>query len=296
MVLVKSAVRGSASAPGTCGELAQGMLDGVLCMVTCPVDIRSRATVELVPGEGQIVAPDDSPKASQAVRAALEYLGKPRVDARLWLDSSLPRGKGMASSTADVSASIAATAAAIGRELGPQQIARIALQVEPSDGVMFPDVIVFDHINGSLARPLGEPPPMRVMVLDFGGVIDTVAHNNTDRGEDLARLSHKMTESVELISQGIRVGDPAFIGKGATISAVANQEISFNPHLESVLGFYREAGAVGVNVAHSGTVIGVLFADVPGVVERAAALAHDRLPGLNSVLLCRLIGGGVLPC
>ena len=44
--------KGVASAPGTCGELAQGMLDGVLCLVTCPIDIRSTATVELRPGDG----------------------------------------------------------------------------------------------------------------------------------------------------------------------------------------------------------------------------------------------------
>ena len=288
--------RASASAPGTCGELAQGMLDGVLCMVTCPVDMRSVATVELTPGEGRVIAPEDSPKALQAVKVALRYLDEPGLNARLWLNSRLPRGKGMASSTADVAAAIAATASATGRELSPAQIAGIALEVEPSDGVMFPDVIIFDHIRGSVARPLGHPPPMRVVVLDFGGVVDTLSHNNSDRGDALAGQSPKMADAVGLISRGIRFRDPALIGDGATISAVANQEISFNPHLDAVLGLYRQAGSVGVNVAHSGTVIGMLFPDECGLAERAAAMAQDRLPGLESVLQCRLEGGGVLRC
>ena len=125
-------------APGTCGELAQGMLDGILCMVTCPIDVYSTATVELSPGESGISAPADSPKARRAVSATLDYLGAAGMEARLSLDSRLPRGKGMASSTADVAASITATGAALGRELSPAQVAEIALGVEPSDGVMFP--------------------------------------------------------------------------------------------------------------------------------------------------------------
>ncbi len=287
--------RGSASAPGTCGELAQGMLDAVLCMVTCPIDMRSRATVELTPGEGQVTAPEDSPKARQAVQASLEFLGERRVNARLGLSSSLPRGKGMASSTADVAAAIAATAAASGRELSPKQIADIALKVEPSDGVMFPEVVIFDHIRGSVARPLGQPPPMRVVVLDFGGVVDTVSHNSADRNEALREQAPRMSEAVGLISRGISSGDPALIGKGATISAVANQEVSLNPHLDAVLEIHREVGAVGVNVAHSGTVIGMLFHDERELAESAAALAMERLPCLVAAASHRLAGGGVLP-
>ena len=148
----------SASAPGTCGELAQGMLDGIVCMVTCPIDLYSTAVVELSPGPGEISGPADSPKASRAVRATLEFLEESGTDALLRLDSPLPRGKGMASSTADVSAAIVATASACGKELSPAEIAEIALHIEPSDGVMFPGVAVFDHRKGSVARTMGPPP------------------------------------------------------------------------------------------------------------------------------------------
>ena len=285
--------RGIASAPGTCGELAQGMLDGVLCLVTCPIDIRSVATVELLPGSGRVEAPPDSPKAAQAVRATLDYLGETGADARLSLESILPRGKGMASSTADVAASIAATAAAAGRRLDPGQIAGISLGVEPSDGVMFPGISVFDHREGRIARPLGEPPPMRVLVLDFGGVVDTLEYNSVARDKALKSQEPRMSEAVSLIETGLIRGNPLFIGKGATVSAIANQEVSFNTCLDDVLAFSAEVGAFGVNVAHSGTVMGLLMPDQSSIVTQAAGLARKRFDCLEAVIRCRVEGGGV---
>ena len=301
MAAARTTRRASATAPGTCGELAQGILDGILCMVTCPIDLYSTATVELRPGppgisaESGIHGPPDSPKACHAVRATLDYLGASGMNARLSLDSRLPRGKGMASSTADVSAAIVATASATGCQLAPEQIAEIALGVEPSDGVMFPHVTVFDHREGKIARSLGPPPPMRVLILDFGGSVDTLEFNRAKCDELLYRLGPRMKEAVALIEEGILRGDPLRIGRGATVSAQANQQVLFNPHIEPVLELSREVGAVGVNVAHSGTVIGMLFRDDASLAERAVAAVRREFPGLESALHRRITGGGVVP-
>ena len=285
--------RASASAPGTCGEFAQGMLDGTLCMVTCPVDLYSTATVEISPGGGTVSGPCNSSKARQAVLATLEFLGQTEADARLWLDSPLPRGKGMGSSSADVSAAIVATATAAGVELSPHHIAEISLSVEPSDGVMLPGVAVFDHRGGIISRTLGQPPPMRVVVLDFGGSVDTLEFNRAQHHAVLEKLAPRMAEAVSLIEDGIIRGDPLRIGRGATISAQANQQVLFNPHLDIALKFSRQVGAVGVNVAHSGTVIGLLFGGNGGLADKAAARAMRELPGLEAAMCRRVVGGGV---
>ena len=285
--------RCSASAPGTCGELAQGLLDGVLCMVTCPIDMYSVATVEVFEGQEGISGPTDAPKACRAARATLDHFHKAGLAGRLWLDSPLPRGKGMASSTADVSAAIVATARATGVEASPDLVAEIALSVEPSDGIMIPDIAVFDHRKGTVAKTLGMPPPMRIVVLDFGGSVDTQEFNRVDRDDVLKALEPRTAEAVSLIEDGIRRGDPLRIGRGATISAVANQEMLFNPHLADVLELSRQTGAVGVNVAHSGTVIGMLLPESESLAEDAVAAAKNQLAGLQSATHCRLVGGGV---
>ena len=287
--------RATAVAPGTCGELAQGVLNGVLCMVTCPIDLYSVATVEVSPGVGEISAPCHFPKARRAVQATLRFLGKDDAAATLTMESPLPRGKGMGSSTADVSASIVATASAFDVELSAGRVASIALSVEPSDGVMFPHVAVFDHREGRIARTLGPIPPMKVVVLDFGGSVDTLEFNRAERNAVLQRLSPRMEEAASLIEEGIIRGDPLRIGRGATISAEANQQVLFNPHLDRVLEFSRQVGAVGVNVAHSGTVIGMLFPGGGEVAEQAAEGALKELAGLESALCRRIVGGGVRP-
>ncbi len=262
-------------------------------MVTCPIDMYSVATVEIFRGDGGVYGPENSPKAVQAVRATLDYLNETEIDVRLWLDSPLPRGKGMASSTADVAAAVVATASAINQELCPNEIAGIALGVEPSDGVMFPHIALFDHLEGRIAKTLGQPPPMRVIVLDFGGSVDTLEFNEVNRDNVLRRQEPDMQEAVTLIESGIRSADPIRIGQGATRSAIANQNLLFNSHLEPVLELSSRAGSVGVNVAHSGAVIGMIFPDDIKLVEQAVALARRELPDLQSVLCRRIVSGGV---
>lgn len=286
--------KSSAVAPGTCGELAQGMLDGVTFLVTCPIDLYATANVELLKGDGNVVAPMSSPKAMRAVRLTLEYLGlADRTDARLYLDSPLPRGKGMASSTADVVASVAATANAANIPISKEEIAQIALKIEPSDGVMFSGIAQFDHRQGSLAQELGDPPPMQVVVLDFGGTVDTLRFNGLDVTKALASSEGVLREAVNMISRGIAEYDVEMIGAGSTMSARANQAILRKPQLEEVIALASEAGAAGVNVAHSGTVIGMLFEDDDDLAQRAVSLAWQKLPGLEAVLHHRVIGGGV---
>lgn len=77
------------------------------------------------------------------------------------------------------------------------------------------------------------------------------------------------------------------------MSAIANQRALFNPHLEAVAGLAEETGAAGVNVAHSGAVIGMLVA---GGLQRAHDIANSArrsLPGLQQAVWRRLVGGGV---
>ena len=292
----KAVARATVRAPGSCGELAQGMLDGGYFLVSCPIDMYSTATVALSLGSGRVGAPVDAPKSRQAVELTLAHFGARDVDARLSLSSPLPRGKGMASSTADVSAAIAATATALGMEpdMPPAQIAQIALQIEPSDGVMLPGIAILDHKRGSIARTLGVPPPMRVVVLDFGGGVDTLAFNGVNRDATLKCLQPEFREALALIEQGVRNGSAVDIGAGATRSAVANQHLLYKPQLDTVLQLAHDVGAVGVNTAHSGTVLGLLFEDDVALTENAVSKAWENLFGIQRIMNRRIVGGGVV--
>ena len=286
--------RGVAWAPGTCGELAQGELDGATVMVTCPIDMGSTATVELSDGAGCVNGPANAPKARRAVALTLDFLGRRDLDARLNLETSLPRAKGMASSTADVAAAIGATGAALGTAISPRQLADLALAVEPSDGLMLPGIALFDHRRGRMARSLGLPPAMRVLVLEFADKVDTEAFNAVDRRAELRSHASRFREALDLITAGLADGDARLIGEGATLSSLANQELLPKPQLASVLDLAQDAGSLGVNVAHSGTVLGLLFADDADRIEWAANQVRNRLPDLVAVHDCRVVDGGVV--
>lgn len=296
MAMADAVGKAAARAPGSCGELAQGMLDGDYFLVTCPIDMYADAQVELTQGGGGIDAPADAPKSRRAVALTLAHFGYGDMGARLRLSSPLPRGKGMASSTADVSAAIAATAAALGSTaaMTPTLIAQIALQVEPSDGVMLPHIAVFDHKRGRLAQSLGPPPPMRVVALDFGGGVDTLAFNGVNRDEALKRLQPELAAALALIRRGIRGGSAADVGKGATVSAIANQRILRKPQLDAALRLAKRVGAVGVNAAHSGTMLGVLLHDDPERAAWAAQRARATLSGVRRIYNRRIVSGGVI--
>jgi len=285
--------RGTAWAPGTGGELAQGGLDGTIVMVTCPIDLGSTATVELWDGSGSVDGPAHAPKARRAVALTLEFLGRGDVDARLSLETSLPRAKGMASSTADVAAAIGATAAALGTSIDAQQQADLALAVEPSDGVMLSGIALFDHRGGQLARSLVQPPAMRVLALEFADEVDTQAFNAVDRRAELRSHVSRFREALDLITAGLADGDARLIGQGATLSSLANQAVLPKPQLTSVLDLAEAAGSVGVNVAHSGTVLGLLFAEDSDRIGWAERQAWTRLSDLVAVHACHVVGGGV---
>ena len=138
----------TASAPGTCGELVQGMTGGAHFLVTCPINQFSRATATLrVADSGQsdmvVCGIDHLPKAKQAVAATLEklapHLGIANLTAEITITNPIPAGKGMGSSSADIAAAVGAVGLAAGKPFPPDDIAGIALSVEPTDGVMFPE-------------------------------------------------------------------------------------------------------------------------------------------------------------
>lgn len=285
-------------APGVCGELVQGIQEGVYFLVTCPVDFFSRVRVDLYSDGAKgdttkVEAPADCPKAVEALLATLEHLDRGGLAARITVGSPIPRSKGMGSSTADVAATIAGTGLALGVDLAPEVVARIALSVEPTDGVMFPGVALFDHREGRTAETLGPPPPMEIVALDFGGAVDTVEFNKVDRRSLWESVQQETSQALELVRSGVEKGDPVLVGQGSSISAIASQQVLPKPHLAAVQDFANNVGAVGVNVGHSGTIIGVLLDARQRRGKSTFRQAREAFPEAQVVHHFRLMGGGL---
>ena len=311
----------AALAPGTCGELVQGMTtDGVDFLITCPVNQFARATATVYAGSGKAADTDadsvsDGPAVSGPLVSGVDHLPKTRravvlalaeierragtagLSAAVSVSSPIPVGKGMGSSSADIAAAVSAVAIAAGVALPPEIVARIALAVEPTDGVMFPGIAMFDHRQGRIAESLGPPPPLEVIAIDRGGQVDTLAFNRIDRQAQWAAVSDQTAAAQNLVREGIRRGDPELVGRGATISAQAGPQPDAGQWVGRALALTEEigSGAVGVNVAHSGTVVGILLDARQRRSKPAFRRAQQEFADAASIRHFRVIGGGVRP-
>jgi L-threonine kinase len=285
-------LEGSAVVPGSCGELVQGTSGGTNFLVSCPVNWYSRVTVRLGTSQEDLY-PKNRSKTYLAIRKMLDLYGYSGYGVIIDVTSSLPVGKGMASSTADLTAGC--FAAAIAMKITPDlnEIATIALAIEPSDATFFPGVALFDHVRGLLYQDLGKAVPLGIIALDFGGVVDTLAFNNRcDLPSRNSSNESKTGQAMELVKAGIARKDPVLLGRGATLSALTNQGILHKPRLEELIDFAMSHGAYGVNVAHSGTVAGVL---VPPGRESDTFLVKSiakHFPAVRKYYPLRLVGGG----
>ena len=86
---------------GTCGELAQGFYRGEPILITCPIEKFSTVTIsdEFAGVEGL------GEKSLAMLDKVLKIFGATNFKFGVRLTSELPRGKGMASSSADLAAS-----------------------------------------------------------------------------------------------------------------------------------------------------------------------------------------------
>lgn len=286
--------QGLVKVPGSCGELVQGTIKGIDFLVSCPINIYSEVRVALN-GSPRLTAKESRAKALLAVEKTQDYLGL-KQGGKVLVESQLPIGKGMASSTADISAACWATAQALEKELTAEEVASIALSIEPSDGLMFPGITLFDHVRGKMRKFLGSAPALGILVLDLGGEVDTLCFNQR---KDLAKLNQEkesqVLEALHLVEKGIKENNLALVGQGATISSLAHQIILPKPDLPELVAEVRALGALGVNVAHSGTVIGILVEPEKIRDQEFIELLEKKL-GKKLMASCQLVNGGKTKC
>lgn len=283
----------TASAPATCGELAQGYLDGRDFLINSPIAWFSTVTVRISETPGVVVAAEGpTAKIARAIRLTLEHFGVRRLGASAQLRDRVPRGKGLASSTSELTAAIAATAGALDRSVSTSTYQRIILAVDgSSDGVFIPGVTMLNHLSGELYAELGPPPSLAALIIDTGGAVDTQSFDRARARAIATEQAGKLRQAVSEISEGFARGDAARIARGATLSTEVNQAVLPKPLFEDLRQATAEVGSLGVNCAHTGTVLGVLFdptATSPFLLwKRVSTLVSE-----NQILGCWSFVGG----
>lgn len=269
------------------GEFLQGVFpDGrrlVRGLISVPCDLYS-VTATFTPAESAelTVEPRWKNKAHAAAELALRELGMPCAGGHLEIAGGAPLRRGFGSSTSDVLGAILAVYDAFAETPADDVAAVLAIRAEQaSDSIMFErHTVLFAHLEGVVIEDFhADFVPLGVLgfgTSEHGLGVDTIALSP-------ARYSSWEIEQFRvlraLVRRAITDGDARLLGSVATASARINQRHLPVPQFDQLAGIASRSGGVGLQVAHSGDIAGLLFdredPDMEGKMDHGAVLLRE---------------------
>ncbi|MFE0020222.1 hypothetical protein [Amycolatopsis sp. NPDC059021] len=281
------------------GELLQGCFGAdrgrsVRALVTLPCPGRGSVAVfqPEEPGATAVtVVPSWRGKAAAAAELTGRRLTGGPVGGRLTVQSDLRPGLGLGSSTSDVTAAIRAVADSLRATLADEEVAEIAVAAEgAADSTMIArQPVLFAHREGVVLEHLPALPPLLVVGCDTAegdGGVDTLALPPAEYSDAEAALFPVLLDGLRT---ACRDQDVAAVAEIADHSGRINERFLPKRGLARIRAAAGRTGGLGVQVAHSGTIAGVIFDDRdPGAGRRARDCA-DLLSeaGFHAVSLFR---------
>ncbi|KMJ44046.1 GHMP kinase [Xenorhabdus khoisanae] len=243
--------------PASCGELLQGWLLGGEKLISCPINWFSYVSVS----EGTPIA-HERPRMRQMVNLLLNYWQEsPGLTSNLRIEyqSTIPIAKGMASSTADIAATAQATARLLGKSLNDTELAQLCVKLEPTDSTIFRQLTLFDHITAQTQLPFNWQPDVDILLLENQQTILTEEYHQQDHRRQLQDTASLLQQAWQQFRIANQQHDNYRLGEACTLSALTRQSMLPKPCFEQLRHLVEHTGIYGLNVAHSGSVIGLLF-------------------------------------
>ncbi|UVK49505.1 GHMP kinase (plasmid) [Mesorhizobium sp. AR07] len=283
--------RPSAITASWCKACLRTTAPGCGALVSLPCrQLRSKAKFTASDSDHVSVMPASREKARRAAELTINAFRRPGTGGNLAIDSNIPIGRGMGSSTADVLASILAILDWLEIEAASDDVMRIAVSVETAcDSTLFrQQAVLFAHRDGIVMESFRRSLPP----IDFIS-IDTTPDVTVDTLEfEPARYGQLEIETFRplrsLLRTAIKNADARMLGRVATASARINERFLPKPRLNEIEAIGGRFGAIGIQVAHSGTVVGLMFdATDEGAsanIERATVALEQS--GFDPTIFC----------
>lgn len=283
------------SVPGSCGELFQGKLGEDNLLISCPIDKYSKVTAYLKSEFVGVKTNEKLPKSLFAVKKFLEKNSQNEVGVELDFESELLASKGMGSSTADITAALSSVMILLNNKINWKLLKEILISIEPTDSTPWPGLSLFDYKKGMILQSFGPPPHLDILIFSEKGKIDTIEFNQNLNSANIDYVSqeNKLKKSLKLIKESIQDKSPEKLGKASIISAKVHQKIYYRSYLEDLISLTKKnPGVYGLNIAHSGTVLGVLVdreREYPDIIEKI----KNKNKEINYLYRTKIVGGGV---
>ncbi|MBK5243424.1 MAG: GHMP kinase [Eubacteriaceae bacterium] len=280
--------------PGTCGEFIQGWFEDNPCLVSCPINRYSTITIEEGPWHPNFL----KPKTGKMVEEVFRRYGisaREKEHLQISMETEIPVEKGMASSTADISGMAAGLSEYFGLGLTPEDIGALCTAIEPSDNLMFPELNLFNHINGNVLKEFKGSVESDLLIIDFHGGIDTLTFNETQ--DDYSKKDlETFSEIVGQFEKGVKENNLKEVGEACTKSAFLNQGRLRKTYLEILTKISQDFGGLGTIIGHSGTVIGIMYEKKHFKEIEFMEMLKTQIPAsaYANIYYNRLIPGGII--
>lgn len=271
----------SVTVPAGCGEFLQGRVGNRSVIISTPVNAYVKAVVNDGIYDGKLLGE----KSRRAVQRADSICGGRPFDKALEIQSDIPKGKGMASSSADIGACALAVARHKRHFFSDEELCRLAVSIEPTDPVFCRGVVAMDRYSGQILRRF-PAPRLIYYAFDCGGTINTqdfYSRGTVKDEPDVTDLYNDLCRNDGDIDTWCRV---------ATTSALVNQSRIFKGELPDFYETARKIGACGIGTAHTGTLLTMIFRTRGYGQEIKKALSQSTLRDLKFIGVFETIGGG----
>lgn len=280
--------------PASCGEFVQGIIDDEEYLCSYAIDMYSKVYIE----EKLVDINLGRYKSRLAIEKVFEKFNLPKKYTKnisLNINSKIPVGKGMASSTADIGATIKATLSLIDKDLSSEEISKLAAEIEPTDSIFIDKNSIFNPLNGTVIKYLGNLTNAKVIILEPNKVLDTMKIRlRQDYNKLKVENKEVIKKSFALLEEGLKKNNLSLVGEACTLSSLANENIEKKEYLNEIIKISKKYGAYGVNIAHSGTVVGILIDKFMNDKKMIDALCESNINSVyNKIYTQNIINGGI---
>ncbi|MDU4878923.1 MAG: cobalamin biosynthesis protein [Clostridioides difficile] len=280
--------------PASCGEFVQGIIDDEEYLCSYAIDMYSKVYIE----EKLVDINLGRYKSRLAIEKVFEKFNLPKKYTKnisLNINSKIPVGKGMASSTADIGATIRATLSLIDKDLSSEEISKLAAEIEPTDSIFIDKNSIFNPLNGTVIKYLGNLTNAKVVILEPNKVLDTMKIRlRQDYNKLKVENKEVIKKSFALLEEGLKKNNLSLVGEACTLSSLANENIEKKEYLNEIKKISKKYGAYGVNIAHSGTVVGILIDKYMNDKKMIDALCESNINSVyNKIYTQNIINGGI---
>lgn len=282
---------------GTIGELWQGPYltsDQAIhiAIVTLPCEqYVSEVTVEF--GYSTISPP---PKSALTMERFLSYFKiKSNTSSYSWsVNSNIPQSKGMASSTADIVATIKALAFLHEIQLTTDHIQDILKGIERSDPVFHPNPGLYLSKHQRFVYSWDWHPKFTVVYTILPGATDTESVNEADLLAFYQNNSSKYQNSLALLNEGFQEKSHEGIAAASTQCASIFQKFMPVQLVDELINLAPKVNALGVIRAYTGHIAGLLYPGTDDLLLESLPTIRQTFSKYSLPTLVNRAGYGII--